>query len=91
MHLALFCLWESSLIISFVGRRNWDKQRTIIVEDSLGREQVDWSFGYLFQSPSLDGGVTLLEPGVRYRHPFALCWATRGRKSQGPFGVFAPS
>ena len=34
MHLALFCLWESSLIISFVDRRNWDKQSTGIVEDS---------------------------------------------------------
>ena len=36
--------------------------------------------------PSLDDGATLREPGVRYRHPFALCWATRGRKSQGSFG-----
>jgi apolipoprotein N-acyltransferase len=40
----------------------------------------------LFQSPSLDDGATLREPGVRYRHPFALCWVTGGRKSQGSFG-----
>jgi len=53
---------------------------------TLGEGTSCWSLGYLFQSPSLDDGATLREPGVRYRHPFALCWATGGRKSQGSFG-----